>query len=128
MSQAIEYPFEMRPLSEEEGGGWLITFPDLPGCISDGETPEEAMENGKDALAAWIEAVRESGKDVPRPGEASTKKVIARLPRSLHSRLSARAREEGVNMNTLISTYLAESLGRSESAEARASASSSGTT
>ncbi len=35
----IEYPFEMRPLTEEEGGGWLIIFPDLPGCMSDGETP-----------------------------------------------------------------------------------------
>ena len=91
MSQAIEYPFEMRPLSEEEGGGWLITFPDLPGCMSDGETPEEAMENGKDALAAWIDAVRETGKEVPQPGEVSTGKVIARLPRSFYSRLSARA-------------------------------------
>ncbi len=45
----MKYPFVMRPLSPEEGGGWLITFPDLPGCMSDGETPEEALENGKDA-------------------------------------------------------------------------------
>jgi integrase len=38
----------MRPLIADEGGGWLITFPDLPGCMSDGETPEEAIENGRD--------------------------------------------------------------------------------
>ena len=36
-----DYPFEIRPLSEEDGGGFLITFPDLPGCMADGETPEE---------------------------------------------------------------------------------------
>ena len=39
----IEYPFEMKPLSIDDGGGWLITFPDLVGCMSDGETPEEAI-------------------------------------------------------------------------------------
>jgi antitoxin HicB len=33
-----EYPFTIRHLSKEEGGGYLIEFPDLPGCMSDGET------------------------------------------------------------------------------------------
>lgn len=42
------YPFELRPLTKAEGGGWLITWPSLPGCMSDGETPEAAIENGKD--------------------------------------------------------------------------------
>ena len=49
-----DYPLELRPLSEAEGGGWLITWPDLPGCMSDGETAEEALENGRDAFAAWM--------------------------------------------------------------------------
>lgn len=112
MSDPFDYPFEMRPLSDEEGGGWLISFPDLPGCSSDGETPEEAIANGKDALEAWITAMRESGKEVPRPGEAPSGKFIARVPRSMHARLSARARQEGVSMNSLVSAFLAESLGR----------------
>jgi antitoxin HicB len=38
-----DFPFDLRPLSKAEGGGWLITWPDLPGCMSDGETPEEAI-------------------------------------------------------------------------------------
>ena len=42
-TQPAEYPFSVRPLSSDEGGGFLITFPDLPGCISDGETPEKAV-------------------------------------------------------------------------------------
>ena len=46
----INYPFTIRPLEAEEGGGYLIEFTDLPGCISDGETPQEAMSNGQDAL------------------------------------------------------------------------------
>lgn len=40
------YAFMLRPLSTEEGEGWLISYPDLPGCMSDGETPEEALANG----------------------------------------------------------------------------------
>jgi len=39
----IEYPFTIRRLSKAEGGGWLVEFPDLPGCIADGETIEEAV-------------------------------------------------------------------------------------
>ena len=114
MVPELEYPFELRPLAQEEGGGWLITFPDLPGCMSDGESPEEAIANGEDAVKAWIAAAREAGREVPRPGALPSGKFIARIPRSLHARLAARARQEGVSMNALVSTWLAESLARKE--------------
>jgi antitoxin HicB len=45
----IEYQFTIRPLTDDEGGGYLIEFRDLPGCISDGETIEEAIANGERA-------------------------------------------------------------------------------
>lgn len=115
MAQNPEYSFELRPLAEEEGGGWLITFPDLPGCMSDGESPEEAIANGRDAVAAWLAAAQESGREVPSPGAPPSGKFIARIPRSLHARLAARAKQEGVSMNALVSAFLAESLGRKES-------------
>ncbi len=117
MEQKSEYSFQLRPLVEDEGGGWLITFPDLPGCMSDGETPEEAMDNGKDAVAAWLQAAKESGREIPQPGELPSGKFIARVPRSLHARLTARAKQEGVSMNALVSTFLAESIGRRESSK-----------
>ena len=110
-----DYPCELRRLTNDEGGGWLITFPDLPGCMSDGETPEEAVINGRDAVCAWLKSAEESGRDVPAPGGSASGKFIARVPRSLHARLAARARQEGVSMNALVSAFLAESLGRKES-------------
>jgi antitoxin HicB len=85
--------------------------------MSDGETPEEAIANGRDAVSAWVNAAQEAGREVPRPGELPSGKFIARVPRSLHARLTARARQEGVSMNALVSAFLAESLGRRESAE-----------
>lgn len=70
-----QYPFEVHPLTEEDGRGWLITFPDLPGCMSDGETPEAALANGKDALSAWINTMEESGWDVPLPSQIKVANV-----------------------------------------------------
>nr|VFJ58281.1 MAG: Predicted nuclease of the RNAse H fold, HicB family [Candidatus Kentron sp. DK] len=104
MKQSMNYSLVLRPLMEDEGGGWLVSFPDLPGCLSDGETPEEALANGKDALSAWLRAAEETGREIPHPGEMPSGKFTTRVPRTLHACLAARARQEGVSMNALVST------------------------
>jgi antitoxin HicB len=108
----IEYPFELKPLTDEEGGGWMISFPDLPGCISDGETPEEAIANGEDALNCWIDACKAEGRSVPEPGELSNGKIVTKIPKSLQIKLAVKAKEEGVSLSALVSSYLAECLAR----------------
>jgi antitoxin HicB len=108
------YPFEVSPLPLEEGGGYLITFPDLPGCISDGETPEEAIQNGLDAVRSWLATAREFKDPISKPGASARGKFVAQVPKSLHTRLLARAKQEGVSMNALITAYLAEALGKRE--------------
>jgi predicted RNase H-like HicB family nuclease len=57
----------IAPLSPEDGGGFFATVPALPGCHSDGETPQEALANAYDAIACWIEAAEEMGRPVPQP-------------------------------------------------------------
>ncbi len=111
------YPFNLTPLAEEDGGGWLIVFPDFPGAVmSDGETPEEALLNGRDALDAVIAAYVEDGRALPLPGSggAASGKFNLRAPKSLHARLARQAELEGVSMNTLAVALLAEGLGRKE--------------
>ena len=61
------YPVTIEPLPKDEGGGFIAFVPDLPGCMSDGETPEEALANVKDAIVAWIEAARDLGWKIPEP-------------------------------------------------------------
>lgn len=112
--KTIDYPFEVRPLPKDEGGGFLVTFPDLPGCMADGETPEEAVKNGMDAVKSWLKTAKEFKDHIPRPGESSSGKFVTRVPKSLHARLVARAKQEGVSMNALVTTFLAESLGKRE--------------
>jgi antitoxin HicB len=110
-----DYRFTVRPLSEEEGGGYLVEFPDLPGCMSDGETVEEAIANGEDAKRCWIAAMKEAGRPIPppsvEPAEGYSGKWQLRAPKSLHRRLAERAKREGVSLNTLAVTLLAEGLG-----------------
>jgi antitoxin HicB len=107
----IDYPFEIRPLSKDEGGGYAITFPDLPGCRSDGATPEEAMENGRDALQSWLAVSREFGDKTPGPFAAASGRFVQRVPRSLHAQLIACAKAEGVSLNTLIVSLVSQGLG-----------------
>lgn len=66
----LEYPFTISILSDGQGSGYLIEFPDLPGCVSDGDTLEEAIENGKDAVKCWIETAKIYGDPIPSPGDS----------------------------------------------------------
>ena len=62
-----DYEIDIVPLTAEDGGGFAALAPELPGCRSDGETPEEALRNGHDAVACWIEGAEETGRPVPSP-------------------------------------------------------------
>jgi antitoxin HicB len=115
MSKLTDYPFEVRPLSAEEGGGYLISFPDFAECISDGETVDEAIENGRDALKATIAALKSKKLAVPAPnsGGVASGKFVARVPKTVHAQLATRARAEGVSLNALVLTFIAQGLGGS---------------
>jgi antitoxin HicB len=82
------YRFTVRPVTAEEGTGCLIEFPDVPLCLSDGATVEEAIASGRDAL------------------------IGLRVPRTVHARLTNRARPEDVSLNTLVTAMIAEGLGK----------------
>lgn len=71
MAETKEYPIVIVQLSEADGGGFFGFAPDLPGCMSDGETREEALENTLEALEEWMEVQLERGVEIPAPGAAS---------------------------------------------------------
>jgi antitoxin HicB len=112
----VDYPFEIRPLSQDEGGGFLISYPDFSDCISDGETVEEALAHGQDALKATIATLKAKSLLVPAPngGGVASGKLVARVPKTVQAQLAARAKAEGVFLNSLVLTVIAEGLGRRE--------------
>jgi len=111
------YQFTVRPLSKDEGGGYLLEYPDIPGCMSDGETVEEAIANGREALRDCIEVFRESGRKLPKP-RVEAAQWRQRLPRTLYLKLTKQAESEGVSINSLVTAIIAEAIG-SKRAERR---------
>jgi len=116
-----KYPFTIRPLSNADGGGFLIEYPDLPGCHSDGETPEQAIINGRDAVRSYLASCRRHGDPIPKPRApaGSSGQFRVRMPKSLHARLAARAESEGVSLNMLVVAAAAQALGQRETAAPR---------
>jgi len=121
------WPFEaythiISPIPDHDGGGYLLSVPDLPGCMADGSTEAEAIENGRDAFAATVSALADMGREIPAPSFApedmvafdASGKFLTRVPKSIHARLSARARTEAVSLNTLVLTFITEGLNRRE--------------
>ena len=52
---------------EPHDGIYIVTVPELPGCRTHGETPEEAVRQGQDAIESWIDAMRHWGRPIPPP-------------------------------------------------------------
>ncbi len=62
-----DYTVIVERLPDSEGGGFIARVLDLPGCMSDGDTDIEALENAHDAITAWIDCARQMGRPVPHP-------------------------------------------------------------
>ncbi|WPF89866.1 type II toxin-antitoxin system HicB family antitoxin [Cyanobacterium aponinum AL20118] len=103
MNNLLLYPFEIKPLTKEEAGGYLISFPDFNECISDGETPEEAMKNGLDALQETINALKSTGFPIPKPfsGRKNNDNFFQKIPENLYQRLETLSQKEKISINSL---------------------------
>ena len=112
--RAYDYPITIRPIPVEDGGGYLAEAPDLPGCVADGETVDEALHDIESAIESWIKTATEFGDPIPKPSVAAnySGQWRMRVPKHLHALLALHAKEEGVSLNTLAATLLAEGIGK----------------
>jgi antitoxin HicB len=103
------YPVTFYPAEE---GGYVAEIEDLPGCITQGETVDEAAAAIEECRVAWMETALANGMEVPPPRTEAeySGRFLLRLPKSLHRRLAARARRDGVSLNTELATLLASAL------------------
>ena len=96
-------PYKIVLLPSPEGG-YGVEIPELPGCISQGETLTEAMSMIEDAKRAWIEIALADQAPIPEPvrgGVEFSGKFVVRVPKSLHQELVQKARAENVSLNQL---------------------------
>ncbi|MGD0467375.1 MAG: type II toxin-antitoxin system HicB family antitoxin [Terriglobales bacterium] len=102
-------------LRKDEENDWIARVEELPGCVAHGESVAEALEHLEEIKTAWIDDAIESGETVPEPRpqeDLPSGKWLQRVPRSLHKGLAEIAAKEGVSLNQLVTTVLAEAVGR----------------
>lgn len=94
-------PYKMEIVEDKDEGGFVVSYPDLPGCITCGETIKTAIANANDAKKTWIEATLESGIEIQEPNnlEEYSGQFKLRIPRSLHRSLAEHSKKEGISMN-----------------------------
>jgi antitoxin HicB len=105
---SLDYPVEMF----RGEGAFFVHHPDLPGCMSQGDTADEALANLDDAREGWLRVALEAGQPIAEPlGEDEMEysgHISLRMTPTLHAALAASARRQGVSLNQLINTVLAE--------------------
>lgn len=104
----LPYTIEMTP---EEDGGWFVSVKELPGCMSEGNDPADAIAMIRDAMRAWIGVRLEDVQPVPEPRKARvySGRFLTRVPVSLHHELVEAAAREGVSLNQYVNLALARS-------------------
>lgn len=93
--------YRMEVIEDKDEGGYIVSFPELPGCITCGDTIESAYTNALDAKKAWLIACIEDGIEIQEPNslEKYSGQFKLRLPRSLHRSLAEQSKKEGISMN-----------------------------
>ena len=62
-----KYNYSMIMAWSEEDQAYIVSVPELPGCMADGKTPTEAVENAEIIIREWIETAIEDGEEIPEP-------------------------------------------------------------
>lgn len=97
----MSLPYRLEIIPDIDEGGYVLRFPDLPGCLTQGDTLAEVLKNADDAKKEWLFAALEDGITISEPDSLSdySGQFKLRIPRSLHRALSEHAKQEGISMN-----------------------------
>ena len=111
VQELLKRPYR-KVISGDADEGFLMQVPDLPGCMTAGETMEEAVSMLPEAMVAWLESVLLAGQTVPEstPVPEYSGRLLVRMPKTLHQRLIERAEVDGVSANQLAVALLAKHL------------------
>jgi len=112
LDEYLELPYTISIVHDRDDDGnegFVAEVGELPGCISQGETIEEAAAGVRDAMAGWLSVALEDGTEIPEPRDADaySGRFVLRVPKGLHAELARQAEREGVSLNHYVATALA---------------------
>lgn len=108
----LHLPYHLTLVHDHDAdgnAGWVAEVVELPGCVAQGATQDEALAHLQDAMISWLSVALEDGVDIPEPRDAESYsgRFLVRLPRSLHAELARAAEDEGVSLNQFVLSALA---------------------
>jgi antitoxin HicB len=99
-------------LVQEEDRSYFAEVVELNGCFAAGDDPNAAVEMLRGSFDIWIEEASKRGRPVPGPTALGPNgRMLLRLPRSLHVRVSRAAARDGVSVNAFVTAAVAERVG-----------------
>jgi len=109
LASYLSAPFVRMLVPDMEEGGYVAEVLELPGCISEGDTPEEAYRNLDDAMSAYIASLLEHNRPIPEPvgDKEYSGHFPLRMSTELHRTVALRAMQEGISLNQWIVTAIA---------------------
>lgn len=112
-TKLLSKPYARR-LTPDVAGGYVASIQEFPGCIAEGDTAEEAIQNLDKAAASWIEVALSNGYEIREPVSflGYSGKIALRLPRGLHKQVAELAESEECSVNNLLVTAISEYVGR----------------
>ncbi len=98
IDEYMRLPYRMELIPDTAEGGYAVRYPELPGCVTCGDTMESAIKNAEDCKREWISAAIENGIAIPEPSseEDYSGQFKLRIPKSLHRSLAEHSKAEGI--------------------------------
>jgi len=105
-----------RVLLRNVDGGYTAQILEFPGCVAEGDTPDEAMMDLDEAASSWIEVAIEQKESIPEPlaNHGYSGKINLRIPKSVHKQAALFAQKDDVSLNQFFTGAIAARIGSEE--------------
>jgi predicted RNase H-like HicB family nuclease len=117
LEDLVRLPYRLE-VTRGDYDDFVVGYPELPGCITQVESPDEIYPAAQEILRGWLELALEDGQEIPLPrrDDAYSGRFLMRIPRTLHRELAEAAEDEGVSLNAYVSILLASRCARRDAA------------
>ncbi|ODA39984.1 toxin-antitoxin system HicB family antitoxin [Desulfosporosinus sp. BG] len=113
----LNYTIRLNKITDGKNSYWMAEHPELPGCVTHGETKEESLANLEDAKQGWIFAKVSEGESVPIPKyefqeqQNLSGKILLRLPKELHYKVVQMAKANSISINKELNYLISYAMG-----------------
>lgn len=112
LNYCMNLGYKLEIIEDKEEGGFVLSYPELPGCITCADSIQEGLKLLEDAKKSWMEAYIESNIEIPEPDNINSYSgnFKLRIPKSLHKKIADNSKQEGISMNQYCLYLLSKSI------------------